>query len=129
MPRNILLSLIIVAAVFAETDQQKIHFVVGARPMRNELRRHIPMGTEIETAKQFMISQGFTCKFKRNDDFLATDTDSTDSKMIQRKDFLYCEHTETAPSAVSKSRRWKTAIVHEESKVTNILVSYGVAEN
>jgi hypothetical protein len=110
------------AGVFAE--DKKMSFRPGAKPMRNEIRRFIKTGTPIATAEKIMTENGFSCRLKKNDDFLATDEGSTDSKFIQRKNFLYCERTEEGYVAMSPSRRWKAALLDENDKVANILVSF-----
>lgn len=112
------------AGVFS--DETKMQFRPGAKPMRNELRRFITIGMPVSTAETLMVANGFSCKRKVNDDFLATDHGSTDSKFIQRKNFLYCDHTEAGFAALSPSRRWQVALINEEEKVANILVSYGL---
>lgn len=110
------------AAGFAA--ESKMAFRPGAKPMRNEIRRLIKVGTPIATAEKIMTENGFSCRLKKNDDFLAVDEGSTDSKFIQRKNFLYCERTEEGYVAMSPARRWKAALLDENDKVANVLVSF-----
>lgn len=121
-----LLTLAFFAANFA--DDKKMAFRPGAKPMRNEIRRFIKVGTPIATADKIMTENGFTCRHKKNDDFLATDEGSTDSKFIQRKNFLYCERTEEGYVAMSPARRWKAALINENEKVANVMVSFELIE-
>lgn len=122
----VLLTLTVSCAVLA--DEKKMAFRPGAKPMRNEIRRFIKVGTPIATADKIMTENGFTCRHKKNDDFLATDEGSTDSKFIQRKNFLYCERTEEGYVAMSPSRRWKAALINENDKVANVMVSFELIE-
>lgn len=124
----IVLAITLTATMATIADSSKLRFQPGARSMRNELRRLIQVGTEITLAETTMKSNGFSCKRRTNDDFLATDDGTTDSKFIQRKNFLLCEHTEPGPSSVSRSRRWKVALINEDDKVVNILVGYGLVD-
>jgi hypothetical protein len=113
---------IIFSGVFSA--EKKVTFRPGAKPMRNELRQFIGVGMAITKAETLMTANGFACKRKVNEDFLATDKVSTDSKFIQRKNFLYCDHTEPGYSAISPARRWKVALINEAEKVALVLVSY-----
>ncbi|MBX3721957.1 MAG: hypothetical protein KF713_08965 [Turneriella sp.] len=116
--------LILTVSFGVSADEKKMAFRPGAKPMRNEIRRFIKVGTPIAAAEKIMTENGFSCRLKKNDDFLATDEGSTDSKFIQRKNFLYCERTEEGYVTMSPSRRWKAALLNENEKVANVLVSF-----
>jgi hypothetical protein len=106
--------------------EEKMAFRPGAKPMRNEIRRFVKVGMQISAAYDVMVANGFTCSHKKNEDFLATDHGSTDSRFVRRQNYVYCDHTEPGFYALSPARRWQVAILNEEDKVSDILVSYGL---
>jgi len=121
-----LFALIPLLVTYTLVGEDKMAFRPGAKPMRNEIRRFVKVGMNISAAYDVMVANGFTCSHKKNEDFLATDHGSTDSKFIKRQNYVYCDHTEPGFYALSPARRWQVAIINEEDKVADILVSYGL---
>ncbi|MCC6276134.1 MAG: hypothetical protein IT569_09770 [Leptospiraceae bacterium] len=81
---------------------------------RQELFRFIPPESDISVAKAKMEKAGFTCTEQINGEFL-------DHKNL---DYVYCDLEKSKGFLISE--RWQVALVHKNSKITEIYSSYGL---
>ena len=88
----------------ANADAMQI--LEDSKLMRQELLRHIPIGTPIDQAQKSMTKNVFDCSIHENPD-----------------PHLYCVTQRTETLAVSC--KWQIMIDYEDSAVTDIVVSTG----
>lgn len=105
--------------------EDKMRFLPGAEPMKQEILRFVPVGTGVDAARHIMEENRFACDRKSNADFMATDQATRTSKFLQKKNYLYCDYTQPG-FILSADRRWQVALIIEAGKISEIYVSYGL---
>jgi hypothetical protein len=87
--------------------------------MRQEIEKHIPIGSTVRDARRILESNGFRCTLKQQGSFLEVNKDKT---IIEHNniDFLSCARSE---SVLINTHLWQVAIVHKSGVVTDILNS------
>jgi hypothetical protein len=80
--------------------------------MTSVILSQVPINTALEDAQKFMELEKFSC------------SRSSDAEFGDRKglDYLYCDRSE----GWIVQRRWQVAVVHQDSKVTEVLASTGL---
>lgn len=88
--------------------------------MKTALLQHVPPGTPVQKAKQFMEHEGFACALQKNDTFYERVAFCESGPEHEHIDFLECRRTQNESFMVS--RNWSIALVLQNDLVTDILV-------
>lgn len=113
--------LLLAAGVFlGRQNKEQIRLSDDTSHVEQEVWRVVPKASAIKDAKITMERNGFTCSWKKNQEFA---TFSSRRQMTHSKaDFLYCHREQGFPVEES----WQIAIVHRNGLVTDVGVSYGL---
>jgi len=96
-----------------------------ATATKQEVLKHVPLGTTIDQAKAFMEEDGFKCVETRNQRF-AEDGPVPDQQVIHGPaDTLWCDSGERS-FRIGLSRRWQVTFINENGKVSYIATAVGV---
>jgi len=113
--------------VFSLTNGQaqpkKMKMRNNAKAMRQEVHKHIPLGSSVSDGQRILAANGFNCTLKQKGSFVEINEDKA---VVEHKnlDFLSCDKTE---SVFVSTRLWQVAIVHKNGVVTEILDSVAKA--
>lgn len=84
--------------------------------VKRVLRAQVPTGMAVAAARTIMERNGFRCRMRNDESF------SENGIVVNGIDFLYCDREQGMPVAT----RWQVALVSEEGRVADILVSVGL---
>ncbi len=112
----------IVAVVFAvllfafikHTEAVRFHFYQDSELTKQEALKHVPLGTDITTARKTMELLGFECTLSSKKARVKTGT-----KPLRRKDYLECEH-----DSLKFWARWEVTMEYEHNKVTAVSAKF-----
>jgi hypothetical protein len=95
-----------------------------ATATRQEILKHVPLGTTIDQAKAFMEENGFKCAETQNQRF-AEDGPAPGQQIIHGPtDTLWCDSGERS-FRMALSRRWQVTFVNVGGKVSYIATAVG----
>lgn len=100
-----------------QVSAQKIQLYSDTVAMRNEIIKHIPIGTDTLLAKAIMSKSRFKCQSYKKSTFASGKTYFTDL------DYLYCTRSRTKKMI---SEQWQIALVHKNGIITAVIVSFGL---
>lgn len=100
--------------------------------MRAVLAEHIPPGTPVAEARQFMQEEGFTCRERVNESFVERTWFGDRDPRHEGIDFVHCERVQTLGvgkqgfglGGLMMTRNWDVALVNDSRSVTAVLVSH-----
>lgn len=107
--------------LFSHVEEKKMKLHKKNAAMKQEIQKHIAIGSGIEDAKRIMERNGFECSFVEEGGFEEVE-DGRHSRSHDNVDYLYCNKEK---GGFICSRRWQIAIVHKNRIVSDILVSIG----
>jgi hypothetical protein len=90
--------------------------------LKTVLQQRIHRGTSIESARQFMEKEGFTCTLEKNSVFVERRTWYDKEPLREGIDFLDCRRSQNADSFMME-RKTGVALVIDRGVVKDILVS------
>lgn len=88
--------------------------------MKQEIQKHIAIGSEIEDAKRIMERNGFDCSFVEQGGFEEMGDDNRHVRSHDNVDFLHCDKEK---GGFICTRRWQVSIVHKKGIVSGIFVA------
>ena len=93
--------------------QKKMRFYDDTAQMRKEILAHIPVGTDIETAKKIMKKNRFKIQVMK------VGEEHYRSEFIKVPlDYIFCKRTKSGLSWISKA--WAVAIIYKDEKVVDV---------
>lgn len=114
---------IIILPLFCGGQTKKITLTESVQVTKQEILNRIPLGSDIEEAKEIMKQNDFKCKMKQNAAFVEYDDEESEI-LHEGEDFLWCEKSKVI--GVLTRRRWQVIITHKNGVVSNIFVSSGL---
>lgn len=78
----------------------------------------VPIGSTLAHAEQFMAQERFQCVPTTNANVAEQD------RVYHNKDYLYCDRIDSAGFPVTQ--RWQIALVYENQRISDVLVSTGL---
>lgn len=91
--------------------------------MKRVILEHVPIGTEIDDAREFMLQEGFECEEYTDSIFTMNASDSGGSTR-HGLDFLYCGRED--PAGWQGVRNWGVALIVADGVVAEVLVRSSV---
>ena len=98
--------------------KSKITFYDDVEAMRQELLKHIPPGSDTETATKVLKKNKLQFIWMEKQDFTCSEM------LICDVDFMYCNKWKAASFWISK--RWQIAVFFENGLLKDICVSFGL---
>lgn len=95
-----------------------------ANAMQRAILAHIPVGTALEDAINFMRQERFQCDRKYTDQTFTMNSSDSGGATRHGLDFVYCERTDKA--GLLEVRIWGVALVVADGRVTEVLVRSSV---
>src|SRR5262245_45467332 len=112
--------LLLVSCSACRSDENKIKMYKNPEDMKQEILKHIPIGSSIKDAQRVMEANGFKCEMSYGSFVEMYEGERFPRAKHDNTPHLYCD--KEVNSEIFSLRRWQIAIVHKDGVVSDVFM-------